>query len=70
VDEAVDKWKKVLETNPKDRDAQSNLAKAYGDMALKLQGEGKTKKAVQYWKQMLSVQPGNKAAVYYLKKYQ
>jgi len=68
-DEAIAQWREVMKVNPKDRDAPSNLAKVYGDTALRLHGEGKTEEAVQYWKKMLSVQPGNKAASYYLKKY-
>jgi len=70
TEEAIGQWRKVLETNPKDRDAASNLAKVYGDSALQLHSRGKTKEAVRYWKKMLSVQPGNKAALYYLKKYE
>jgi len=59
-----------LNVNPKDRDAVFNLAKAYNDFAWEAMERGERSKAVSYWRKTVGVDPKNKAALSYLKKYE
>ncbi|MBW1744974.1 MAG: hypothetical protein JRJ25_01095 [Deltaproteobacteria bacterium] len=52
-----------------DRDAILNLAKAYNDLAWNALKSGKTKEAIKCWRKTSTINPGNKAAKYYLGKY-
>ena len=58
-----------MKINSKDRDAIFNLAKAYNDLAGEAMKESKPKEAILYWRKTLGVDPKNKAAGHYLKKY-
>jgi tetratricopeptide (TPR) repeat protein len=45
------------------------LGKAYNDITWMAFIFGKREEAIQYWKEALKINPGNKASKYYLKKY-
>jgi hypothetical protein len=57
-----------LKINPRDSDAVFSLARGYNELAWKAYKEGKQGDASSYWKKVLSVDPENKAAKYYLGK--
>ena len=66
---AIKQWEKTLKINSNDRDAILNLAKVYNDSAWDAFISGKRKDALKYWRKTLNINPSNKAAKYYMKKY-
>jgi len=66
---AIAEWQKIITINARDREAISNLAKAYNELAFSALTKGKKRDAVSYWRATLAIMPKNKAAQYYLKQY-
>ncbi|MBI4776650.1 MAG: tetratricopeptide repeat protein [Deltaproteobacteria bacterium] len=69
VAKAIELWKRSLSENAADRDAALNLAKAYNSLAKQELDAGRKDAARTYWQKTLEVDEGNKAAKYYLKRY-
>jgi tetratricopeptide (TPR) repeat protein len=63
---ALESWKKVLEVNPQDAEAQLSLAKVLNDEAYAAYQAGKPDAAKALWTETLRFEPKNKAAEYYL----
>lgn len=68
IDDAIKLWRAALVLNPASEEARFSLTRAYNDQALRCAAAGDTQQAASYWKKTLAIEPGNKAALYYLKK--
>lgn len=68
IPKAIGQFQEILKIDKNNVSAALNLAKIYNDLALKEFQANNIEKAGDYWKKTLRINPGNKAARYYLKK--